>query len=135
MIIMMWDRLSPSELVEYHEYRKKFPYLYVCKKCVRAFDAEKPANECKFCGSEVREIEKDDKLSAKPMYTYVCSGCYKKFLAEQAEECPRCGGRYLHPYKTVRIGTRQLLSMRKNQIKEKIKKAFSGIKRIAKEKP
>ncbi len=128
----MGDHLAPSELDQFHEFRKKFPYLYICKKCVRSFDAEKPTNKCKFCGGEVKEIEKDDRLSAKPMYTYVCPMCYKEFVAESAEKCVRCGGKFLHKYKTVRVGTRQLLSLRKRELKEKIKKTISIIKSKAK---
>jgi rRNA maturation endonuclease Nob1 len=126
------DALSPDDLLDYHEFRKKFPYLYICKKCARGFDADRPTKECKFCGGEVKEVEKDDRLSSKTMYTYVCPMCYKEFVAEEAEECPKCGGRFLHKYKTVRIGTRQLISMRKDQIKNKLKKAVSNAKKLSK---
>ena len=127
----MADRLSPSELDKFHEFRKRFPYLYICKKCTRAFDAQRPEDKCKFCGGEVKEIEKDDRVSAKPMYTYVCPMCYKEFVAEHADKCVKCGGRFLHKYKTVRVGTRQLLSMRKNQIKEGTKRTISKVKNKA----
>ena len=118
---MALDRLSPSELLEYHKYRKKLKHLYVCTDCAKGFDRDKPVSKCIFCDGTIKELEKDDIPSAKPMYRYTCSTCDKVFIAEHADTCIECGSKYLHFYETSKISTRELLSMRKKQIKEKIR--------------
>jgi rRNA maturation endonuclease Nob1 len=119
---MAGDRDSPGALNEYHEYRKKLKHFYVCKKCGHGFDRNEPVDKCIFCNGEVKEVERDDVLTGKPVTTFVCPNCYKKFIAEKAEKCPKCGSRFLHSYKTARVSTKILLSTRKDQIKEKLKK-------------
>ena len=84
---MTLDKLSPSELLEYHKYRKKLRHLYVCTDCAKGFDRERPVSKCIFCSGVIKELERDDIPTAKPL----------------------------------KISTRELLSMRKKQIKEKIR--------------
>ena len=116
------DRLSPSELNEYHKYRKKLKHMYVCTDCGHGFDREKPTEKCVFCGGKINELERDDLPAAKKMFRYICSACDYTFVAEHAERCPKCDGRFLHSYEATKIRTREVLSMRKKQLKEKLKK-------------
>lgn len=120
---MAGDNLSPIELVPYHEYRRKMKHTYVCKKCAHGFDREQPADKCIFCNSkELMELERDDIITGKPVYMYTCTVCHKRFIAEKAEKCIKCGAGNLHFYKTTRVSTRELLSMRKTQLKNRLKK-------------
>ncbi len=125
----MIDRLSPGELNDYHKYRKRFRHLYVCTKCAHGFDRERPAEKCIFCGGVVKELERDDVASAKTLFRYTCSACDKIFIAEHAEKCTACGSRFLHFYEVRNLRTREILSMRKKQFKEKLKKAVRGRKK------
>lgn len=118
---MSLDRLSPGELNEYHKYRKKLRHLYVCTECAKGFDREKPASKCIFCGGVVKELERDDLPKAKPLFRYTCSACDKIFIVEHAEVCPGCGSRFLHFYEVRNLSTREILSMRKKQLKERLK--------------
>lgn len=126
---MPGDRQSPSELVPFHEFRKRFAYLYVCRKCGHGFDSETPADKCIYCGGEVKEIEKEDKITSKPVKVFVCPNCYRKFIAEHASECPKCGSRFLHSYKTSRVGMHQLISLRRDQLLGKITKTFNNLRK------
>lgn len=130
---MVIDRLSPSELNEYHKYRQKIRHLYVCVDCGHGFDREKPVKKCVFCNGKIKELERDDLPAAKKMYRYICSACDYIFVAEHAEKCPKCNGRFLHSYEATKISTREVLSMRKKQLKENLKKIVR-VKRRAKKK-
>ena len=127
------DRLSPSELNEYHKYRKKLRHLYLCLECGHGFDREKPTTKCVFCGGKIKELDRDDIPAAKKMFRYICSACDYTFVAEHAERCPKCNGRFLHFYEATKISTREVLSMRKKQLKGKLKKIIK-LKRDAKSK-
>ena len=118
---MELDRLSPSELLEYHKYRKKLRHLYVCTECAKGFDREKPVAECVFCGGVVKELERDDIPTAKSLYRYTCASCEKIFIAEHADICTRCGSKFLHFYEVTKLSTREILSMRKKQLKKNLK--------------
>ena len=117
---MELDRLSPSELNEYHKHRKKLRYTYICEKCAHSFDREKPVNKCIFCSGPIRQMERDDIPTPKKVRRYMCPACGKTFIAEKADVCVKCGGRFLHFYETDKITTREVLSLRKRQLKEKI---------------
>ncbi len=127
------DRGSPSGLNEYHKYRKKLRRLYICVDCGHGFDMEKPVTKCVFCGGKIKELERDDLPAAKKMFRYICSACDYTFVAEHAERCPKCNGRFLHSYEATKISTREILSMRKKQLKENLKKIVK-VKRAAKSK-
>ena len=118
---MSLDKLSPGELNNYYKYRKKLRHTYLCKDCAHAFDREKPATKCIFCGGPVKEMERDDLPKAKPLFRYTCSTCDKIFIAEHADTCIACGSRFLHFYEVRNLSTREILSMRKKQLKDKIK--------------
>lgn len=118
---MPLDKLSPESLKDYHKYRKKMRHMYVCTECAHGFDREKPVSKCIFCGGAVKELQRDDIPAEKPLYRYTCSACDKVFIAEHAEKCPECGGRFLHFYEVRSLTTREILSTRKRQLKEKIK--------------
>ncbi len=118
---MPLDRLSPGELAKYHKHRKKLRHTYICTECAHAFDRERPVSKCIFCGGVVRELERDDLPTKKPLYRYTCPACDKIFVAEHAETCANCGGRFLHFYEITKLSTRDILSMRKRQLKERIK--------------
>ncbi len=120
----MLDRLPPSELLDYHNYRKRLKHMYICQKCAHGFDTFTPVEECIFCKGPVKEVERGDKATPNVLYTYVCSSCHKNFITEKAEFCIRCGSKYLHSYKTGRITTGQILSHRKELFKQRIKKLF-----------
>ena len=117
----MSDRLSPGELDKYHKYRKRFHHMYLCTECAHGFDREKPVEKCIFCGGKGKELERDDIPQAKPLFRYTCSACDKVFITEKADKCPACGSRFLHFYEVRNLGTREILSMRKKQLKEKLK--------------
>ncbi len=127
------DRNAPSGLNEYHKYRKKTRHLYVCTDCGHGFDREKPVTKCVFCNGKIKELERDDLPTAKKMYRYICSACNYTFVAEHAERCPKCNGRFLHSYEATKISTREVLSMRKKQLKENLKKIVK-VRRAAKSK-
>ncbi len=120
----MSDRLSPGELFSYHQHRKTLKHTYICQKCAHAFDTHKPVKNCIFCNGPVKEMERDDLPRSKVIYTHVCASCHKKFIAEKADHCIRCGSKFLHSYKTGKITTREVLSYRKNLLKQKMKKLF-----------
>ncbi|MEK6887328.1 MAG: hypothetical protein AABX14_00100 [Candidatus Aenigmatarchaeota archaeon] len=126
---MPFDRQSPGGITEYHKYRKKLRHLYVCTECAKGFDREKPVAKCIFCQGVVKELERDDIPSAKPLYRYTCAACDKIFIAEHANTCVSCGGRFLHFYEVTKLGTREILSMRKRQLKERIKSIKKNIKK------
>ena len=118
---------SPIELVPYHEYRRKIKNTYVCKKCGHGFDRAQPVNECAFCGSaDITKLERDDILTGKHIYMYTCTVCHKRFVAEKADKCISCGARNLHFYKTTRVSTMELISMRGTQLKNRLKKRLFG---------
>ena len=118
----MVDRLSPGEIDNYHKYRKKkMKHLYICKECAHGFDRETPVSKCIFCGGVVKELQRDDIPSSKPLVRYTCTACDKIFIKEHADKCPRCGSKFLHFYQVRNISTKEVLSMRKSQLKEKLK--------------
>jgi rRNA maturation endonuclease Nob1 len=116
------DRLSPSELNEYNKYRKKL-HLYICAQCAHSFDREQPTANCIFCGSPVKEMERDDLPAAIKLYRYMCTSCSKSFVAEHADKCKYCGSKFLHFYEASKLSSREILSMRKRQIKNSLRKA------------
>lgn len=118
----MVDRLSPGELDNYHKYRKKkMRHMYICTQCAHGFDRERPVSKCIFCGGTVKELQRDDLPTAKPLLRYTCPACDKIFITEHADTCPRCGSRFLHFYEVRNLGTKEIISMRKNQLKERLK--------------
>lgn len=117
----MLDRRSPGEITGYHNYRRKLRHLYVCTECAHGFDREEPAEKCIFCGGAIKELERDDIPTAKRLFRYTCATCEKVFIAEHAETCVNCGSKFLHFYEASKLGTREILSMRKKQLKERLK--------------
>ena len=101
----------------------------MCGERVRGLEREKPGANCMFCQGVVKELERDDIPSAKPLYRYTCSACDKIFIAEHANTCISCGGRFLHFYEVTKLSTREILSMRKRQLKERIKSIKKNIKK------
>lgn len=131
---MSSDRLSPSELLNYHRHRRKMRHTFICTECKHAFDRERPVTKCIFCGAAVKEMERDDLPKAKPLFRYTCSACDKIFITEHADVCPDCGSRFLHFYEMRNLSTREILSMRKKQFKERIKMVGKRTKGIKKKK-
>ena len=124
---MSSSQTSPIELVPYHEYRRKIKHTYVCRKCGHGFDREFHADKCIFCDSgDITEIERDDIVTGKHIYMYTCSVCHYRFVAENADKCRKCGADNLHYYKTTKFSTLELLSMRKTEFKNRIKKKLFG---------
>lgn len=119
------DRLSPGELLEYHKHRKKLKHTYICTECAHAFDRAEPVDKCIFCGSPVKEMQRDDLPTAKKMFRYTCASCNKIFIAERAERCVNCGSKFLHFYEVTKLSTREILSARKRQLKDKLKRIKS----------
>ena len=127
MIFMASDQTSPIELVPYHEHRRKMKHTYVCKKCGHGFDRREPAEKCILCGSgDLTKLDRDDIVTGRHVYMYTCSVCRFRFLAEKAEKCKKCGAKNLHFYRTTRFSMRELLSMRKTDLKNRLKKRLFG---------
>lgn len=118
---------SIIDLVPYHEYRRKLKHTYVCRNCAHGFDRAEPVDTCIFCSSnELTKLERDDILTGSHLKMYTCTVCHKRFIASKAEKCIRCGAGNLHSYKTTRISTTELISMRGRQLKNRFKRRLFG---------
>lgn len=133
----MYDRLSPGEMTDYHDFRNSnFGYLYFCPHCVRSFDAEHTHSECKFCGGPINTLKKPTKPAHKGkhnVFRYYCPKCQKtNFSEEERDSCQLCGGKIIHSYSWKNAGIRERMRTRFMKIRKTIfhsrpKKKFMSI--------
>jgi rRNA maturation endonuclease Nob1 len=121
----MLSRMHLDGMHEFDEYMKKIGCLYFCKNCARSFGSRQ-TDTCKFCGSEVTELNGHK----KQLYRFYCPVCYKSTVSNNTIiNCPKCGNKYLHSYPIDKMWKREFFSMRKQQIFGNIRKALSSIRR------
>lgn len=109
------------------EIKKKSLHLYFCKKCIRSFGSKNQENICRFCGSDVAELNKNN--GKRQLYRFYCPVCYKSSVSyNNINSCPKCGNKILHVYPTERIWKREFLSIRKNEIINRLKFIFMKFK-------
>ena len=106
---------------DYNEHLKKHGHLYFCKKCVRSFQSRVTIQNCKFCGSEVTELNGHN----EQLYRYYCPVCYKTTTTKNSiKACPKCSNSFLHVHPADEIGKREFLRMRKREIFGNLKRTF-----------
>lgn len=78
---MPFYNVSHGELVNHHEFRKKFKFLFLCSSCTRSFDALTEVKECKFCSGDVVDItdKRQAELYEKIQFTYPYKQYMKRF--------------------------------------------------------
>ena len=137
----MIDPLNPSELNDYHEFRRKnFNFLYVCPGCGHGFETVEPVEKCRHCGHAVKEIEKrvspKAKLSGPLRFRYFCTKCQKSLVTnERIDRCQLCGHHIIHMYPWARMGIRdRILSIMTGIVRKSKKPKLPSNINIVKEK-
>jgi len=118
----MIDKMDLRATKELNEYMN-LGRIFFCSNCTRSFGSKEFVGACKFCGSDVFELNGHKKK--EQLFRFFCPACDKSSISEKLESCPKCGCNALHPYPIDKIGKKEFLTMRKRQILGNIRKIFS----------
>lgn len=123
----------------YEQFRHNFfKHLYYCSKCIRNFQTHEAATSCHICGTELKELVKDDVKhysEGKKKMRYYCPKCLKTFDTETyVKGCGICGSAVIHYYPWNPVKRRHVWLLKLNELKgglspRKITKPKVAIKR------
>ena len=69
-VVDQGTRSAGEFFMEWHTWRKNFPFLYYCKVCVRNFEKKERVSSCPYCKKE-KIIELPKTYIKKNKYAYV----------------------------------------------------------------
>src|SRR3989338_9172978 len=107
----------------YEQFRHKFfKHLYYCSKCIRNFQTHHPEAICRICGTELKELVRDDVKQyseGKRKMRYYCPKCLKTFDTESyAKGCKTCGSAVIHYYPWNPVKTRHKILLKVNDLRK-----------------
>jgi len=93
---------------------KHYKHLYFCAACARNFETVQEEKKCKFCFSDVRELERKDSANRSKKFSYHCYKCGKRFFPDTiVHSCEKCGSQVFqsHPHSAARMRDRLMLRL------------------------